>query len=133
DDTESYAEFLKKAEALAMQLGGKGDASSTLPTALQGNKEAAVLYNNLPGLLMAADATAHATDVATGEPPAAYFDEHLSLALSLDQAIRDHAPAGWKGDPAREAQVLNAIFPIMKKNKAATLVIFEIIKNQPGY
>ncbi|MEN9453481.1 MAG: type site-specific restriction-modification system, restriction subunit and related helicase, partial [Pseudomonadota bacterium] len=36
-------------------------------------------------------------------------------------------------DPAREAQVLNAIFPIMKKNKAATLAIFEIIKNQPGY
>ena len=29
--------------------------------------------------------------------------------------------------------MLNAIFPIMKKNKAATLAIFEIIKNQPGY
>jgi type I restriction enzyme R subunit len=95
-----------------------------------------VLYNNLPGVLMAAEAASpwtRRTNVPTGEPPAAYFDECLSLALSLGPAIRDKAPAGWKGDPAREAQVLNAIFPIMKKNKAATLAIFEIIKNQPGY
>jgi type I restriction enzyme R subunit len=28
---------------------------------------------------------------------------------------------------------LNAIFPIMDKNKAATAALFEIIKNQPGY
>ena len=34
---------------------------------------------------------------------------------------------------ATDAQVLNAIFPIMKKNKAATMAIFEIIKNQSGY
>jgi len=137
DDTESYAEFLKKAEALAKQLGGKGDGGNQLPTALQGNKEAAVLYNNLPGVLMAAEAanpwTDQTADLQTAEPPAAYGDECLSLALTLDQAIRNKAPAGWKGDPAREAQVLNAIFPIMKKNKAATLAIFEIIKNQPGY
>jgi type I restriction enzyme R subunit len=133
DDTESYAEFLKKAEALAKQLGGKGDGGNSLPTALQGNKEAAVLYNNLPGVLMAAEAASHTEDHKAAESPAAYGDECLSLTLSLDQAIRDKAPAGWKGDPAREAQVLNAIFPIMKKNKAATLAIFEIIKNQPGY
>ncbi|MBC7379260.1 MAG: hypothetical protein H7346_17710, partial [Burkholderiaceae bacterium] len=46
---------------------------------------------------------------------------------------RERAPAGWKGDSAREAQVKNAIFPILKRNKAATMAIFEIIKNQPGY
>jgi len=88
-------------------------------------------------VLMAAEAanpwTDQTADLQTAEPPAAYGDECLSLALTLDQAIRNKAPAGWKGDPAREAQVLNAIFPIMKKNKAATLAIFEIIKNQPGY
>ncbi|PXW94302.1 hypothetical protein C7444_1141 [Sphaerotilus hippei] len=128
DDTESYAQFLKNAEALAKQLGGRSEGSNPLPAALQGNKEAAVLYNNLPGVLMAAELFNH-----TAEPAPAYGDECLNLALSLDRAIRDKAPAGWKGDPAREAQVLNAIFPIMKKNKAATLAIFEIIKNQPGY
>lgn len=133
DDTESYAEFLKSAEALAKQLGGKGADSDQLPAALRGNKEATVLYNNLPGVWMAAEAANSTAAHLAAEPPATYGDECLSLALSLDKTIRDKAPAGWKGDPAREAQVLNAIFPVMKKNKAATLAIFEIIKNQPGY
>lgn len=93
-----------------------------------GERQQAVLYNNLPSVL--AMATPEHT---AAEPDAGYGDECLDLALSLDKAIRDKAPAGWKGDPAREAQVLNAIFPIMKKKKAATLAIFEIIKNQPGY
>jgi type I restriction enzyme R subunit len=128
DDTDSYAQFLKNAEALARQLGGKGSGSDQLPVALRGNKEAAVLYNNLPNVLAAVT-----KEHTAAEPTATYAYEHLDCALSLDKAIRHNAPAGWKGDPAREAQVLNAIFPIMKKNKAATLAIFEIIKNQPGY
>ncbi|MGJ7614224.1 MULTISPECIES: type I restriction endonuclease subunit R [unclassified Variovorax] len=129
DDTDSYAQFLKNAEALAKHLGGKGADNDRLPIALRGNKEAAVLYNNLPDVLAAA--TTENNMVA--EPHAAYGDECLYRALSLDKAIRDKAPSSWKGDPAREAQVLNAIFPIMNNNKAATLAIFEIIKNQPGY
>ena len=28
--------------------------------------------------------------------------------------MRERAPAGWKGDQAREAQVLNALFPIAR-------------------
>jgi type I restriction enzyme R subunit len=47
--------------------------------------------------------------------------------------MRENAPAGWKGDPAREAQVLNALFPLMNRNREATRAIFDIIKNQPGY
>jgi hypothetical protein len=42
-------------------------------------------------------------------------------------------PAGWKGDDTREKQVLNALFPIMDRDRTATQSIFEIIKNQPGY
>ena len=42
-------------------------------------------------------------------------------------------PNSWTITAAREAQVLNAIAPILSKNKAATLAIFEIIKKQPGY
>jgi type I restriction enzyme R subunit len=45
----------------------------------------------------------------------------------------ERAPAGWKGDQAREAQVLNALFPLLDRDRAATLALFEIIKNQPGY
>jgi type I restriction enzyme R subunit len=47
--------------------------------------------------------------------------------------MREHAPAGWKGDETREKQVLNALFPILSRNRQATLAVFEIIKNQPGY
>jgi len=127
DDTESYEQFLKKAEELAKKLGtGKGD--NDVPAELHGNKEATVLYNNLPGVLAASVPTN-----TVAEPEAVFGDECLELALKLDKAIREKAPAGWKGDSAREAQVLNAIYPIMKKNKAATQAIFEIIKNQPGY
>lgn len=128
DDTESYEQFLKNAEALAKKLGSHGQDSNKLPAALQGNKEAAVLYNNLPSIL-----TVAVPENTVAEPATPYGDEYLALALMLDKAIREKAPADWKGDSAREAQVLNAIYPIMKKNKAATLAIFEIIKNQPGY
>lgn len=127
DDTESYEQFLKNAEELAKKLGtGKGE--NDVPAALHGNKEATVLYNNLPAVLAAS-----APPNTAAEPATQYGDECLELALKLDKAIRQKAPAGWKGDTAREAQVLNAIFPILKKNKAATVALFEIIKNQPGY
>jgi type I restriction enzyme R subunit len=60
-------------------------------------------------------------------------EERAALALELDLAMREHAPAGWKGDPAREAQVLNALFPLMSRDRTATQAIFEIIKHQDGY
>lgn len=127
DDTESYEQFLKDAEALARNLG-RGRTEHDVPAALHGNKEATVLYDHLPGVL-----AAHAQTGAAAERSHALDDECLALALALDKAIREMAPAGWKGDPAREAQVSNAIFPIMNRNRAATAAIFQIIKNQPGY
>ena len=47
--------------------------------------------------------------------------------------MRERAPAGWKGDDIREKQVLNALFPIMGRDREATRAIFEIIRQQPGY
>ena len=47
--------------------------------------------------------------------------------------MREHAPSGWKGDDARESEVLNALYPLLNQDEAATYAIFEIIKNQPGY
>ena len=60
---------------------------------------------------------------------------NLQLALYLDTTMREKAPAGWKGDVdgPRGRQVLNALFPIMSQDREATLAIFDIIKNQPGY
>ena len=42
-----------------------------------------------------------------------------ALALEIDKTMRERAPAGWKGDPPREAQVLNALFPLMDRNRDA--------------
>jgi type I restriction enzyme R subunit len=47
--------------------------------------------------------------------------------------MRERAPAGWKGDEMREKQVLNALFPLMFRDRTATLAIFEIIKHQSGH
>jgi type I restriction enzyme, R subunit len=127
DDTASYEAFLKNAEALAKQLA-QGKPGDRVPQALRGNKEATVLYNNLPAVL---EASVPHDRVAEPEKP--WGDEMLQLALALDKAVREKAPAGWKGDSAREAQVKNAIFPLLNRNREATLAVFEIIKNQPGY
>lgn len=49
--------------------------------------------------------------------------------------MRERAPAGWKSDTEgpKGSQVLNALFPIMSRDRSATQAIFEIIKKQPGY
>jgi type I restriction enzyme R subunit len=60
-------------------------------------------------------------------------EERVNLALRIDLIVREQAPAGWKGDQAREAQLLNALFPLMNHDREATQALFKIIKHQPGY
>lgn len=120
DDTESYEIFLEKAEALVKKMAAKQSVGGA-PNVLRNHPEATVLYNNLPSI-----------PATTFRYPAA--EEHrASLAMELDRAVREQAPAGWKGDQAREAQVLNALYPLLERDREATKAIFEIIKNQPGY
>jgi len=119
-DAEAYETFLRNAEALVKRLAQKTPEDG-VPAALYGKREATVIYNNL------------------GSIPASTFrcptndDDKAALALQIDLAIRERAPAGWKGDQAREAQVLNALFPVLERDREATQALFEIIKNQPGY
>jgi len=120
DDTAAYEEFLKQAEELARQLVAKG-AVDGLPAILHGNAEAAVVYNNLASI-----------PSVTFQCPAD-DEERALLALELDLTMREHAPAGWKGDEVREKQVLNALFPLLARDRQATQAMFEIIKNQSGY
>lgn len=119
DDAAAYEEFLRKAEALVRQMAQKGSGGS--PAGLNGRREATVLFNNLDSIAATTFQCPH--DEA----------EKVQLALAIDTAMRGSAPAAWRGDPAREAQVLNALFPLMGRDREATLAIFEIIKNQPGY
>jgi type I restriction enzyme R subunit len=67
------------------------------------------------------------------EPRSDYGDERVTLALEIDRTMREHAPAGWKGDQTREAQVLNALFPLLDRDREATVALSELVKNQPGY
>jgi type I restriction enzyme R subunit len=129
DDTDSYEEFLRKAEELVRRMN-QGHANSGTPAELHGNPEATAVYRNLPDYLFAPTAPAGG---AVQEPEAPYGDERLALTMKIDHAMREKAPAGWKGDETREREVLNALFPILNRDRKATMAIFEIIKNQPGY
>lgn len=91
------------------------------PAALNGYPGAIVLFNNLASI------PATTFQCPTDE------EEKAKLVLELDLAMREKAPAGWKGDDTHEKQVLNALFPIMSRDRQATQAIFEIIKNQPSY
>ena len=127
-EAAAYEEFLRKAEALVKRLTSK-QPDEGLPAALHGKREATVIYNNLPQILAAGPAK------AAGVPGSGVEDEEdlARLALEIDRVMGERAPAGWKGDQAREAAVLNALFPLLNRERAATLALFELIKNQPGY
>ncbi len=127
-DAAAYEEFLRKAEALVKRLIAK-QPEEGVPAALHGKREATVIYNNLPRIFAAWRTAAD----RVVETRAEYGDARLRLALEIDRVMRERAPAGWKGDQAREAQVLNALFPLLDRDREATLAVFEIIKNQPGY
>ena len=122
-DKEAYEEFLRKAEALVKKLAAR-QSDDGVPAVLHGKKEATVIYNNLPRILGVAAVAAEPTPGQVGL---------AELALRIDAVMRERAPAGWKGDQARETQVLNALFPLMDRNREATRALFELVRNQPGY
>jgi type I restriction enzyme R subunit len=118
--TGEYEKFLKRAEDIVKRMASKS-GEHPYPSMLNGFVEAIVLYNNLPTI--PAD-----TFVCPADENA-----RAHLALEIDKTMLEHAPAGWKGDETREKQVLNALFPLLNRDRKATSALFEIIKNQPGY
>ncbi len=158
-DAADYETFLKKAEELVKRMTKK-DAIAGVPSVLHGKPEAIVLYNNLATIsapIVYPEGTHGAETVNSDATPGSHYpqrtireaqpestplsgfqcptdaNQKAELALQLDRAMREKAPAGWKGDETREKQVLNALFPIMSRDRQATQAIFEIIKHQPGY
>ena len=119
-DAAAYEAFLRNAEALVKRLAERHPEAG-VPTVLHGKPEATAIFNNLEAI------PATAFRYPTAE------EDRAALALRIDLAVREQAPAGWYGDQAREAQVLNALFPILDRDPEATRALFEIIKNQPGY
>ena len=128
DDAAAYEAFLRKAEDLVKRLAAK-QPEAGVPAVLHGKPEAIVIYNNLPDILTAAGCEPFTLNGDRAE----YGDERVALALEIDKTLREKAPAGWKGDQAREAQVLNALFPLLGRNRAATMAVFDLVRNLPGY
>lgn len=126
-ETVSYEAFLTKAEALVKKMAA-GHGAGNMPPELADRREAMVIYHNLPAIL-AASRPVH----EIGEPLPDGDRVRLAMTLAIDRAMREQAPAGWNGDPTRESQVLNALFPILDRNREATKAVFELIKNQAGY
>lgn len=120
DDTESYEEFLRKAEQLARHLASDTSPHSH-PAILNDHPVAIKLFNNLSDI--------PATTFHCPEDD----QQKAQIALNIDRTMREKAPAGWRGDDTREKQVLNALFPIMARDREATMAIFEIISNQQGW
>ena len=128
EDAAEYEEFLRKAEALARQLADGQDYQG-LPAELHGRREAAVIYSNLPEILAAGNPGA---DSLAGTS-AGNEEELVRMALDIDRVMNEQAPANWKGDQAKEAQILNALYPLMNRGGQTTRALFELVKNQPGY
>ena len=120
ENAEAYEEFLRNAEDLIKRLAARTPGDG-LPAALHGNREAGVIFNNL------------ATIPASGFVCPADDAAKANLALEIDRTVREYSPAGWKGDAVREREVKNVLFPLFNRDREATLAMFEIIKNQPGY
>ena len=124
-DSIAYEAFLKKAEELVKRMAQK-DTVAGIPAVLHGKPEAIIIYHNLPDIL------ADGVSVVREDGPWEQV-ERATLALKIDQAMREEAQAGWKGDEAKERLVQNFLHLIMSRNRAATQAVFDIIKNQPGY
>jgi type I restriction enzyme R subunit len=125
--TEEYEEFLKKAEELARKMS-EGRAEEEIPIKLKGKREAVVIYNNLPVILTGAGNVWAALDA---EPD--YGEQLVQLSLQIDKIMREEAPAGWRGDEAKEKQVKNALFQLLNKDREVTFALFDLIKNMNGY
>jgi type I restriction enzyme R subunit len=115
-DAATYEAFLKQAEELVKRMAQKG-AVAGVPSVLHGKTEATVIYNNLP------DIVANPLN----------DEERAELALRVDQAMKKDVQAGFKGDEVKERMVRDVLYKLLSKDREATVKLFDLIKNQPGY
>ncbi|HCL77773.1 type I restriction endonuclease subunit R [Stutzerimonas nitrititolerans] len=129
ESTEAYEQFLRNAETLVKKLHEKQHDSDE-PTILRGNASALVIYRNLPDII---SDDVLLEDGVVQEQEGNYGDSLAFLALKIDRLMCDEAPAGWRGDEAKERIVQNFLYSLTGRNREATLKLFDLLKNQPGY
>lgn len=127
-DSKSYEEFLKQAEQLAKKLAAHASGGEQAPEALNGRREAMVIYRNLPDILAKPVDAAHVK-----QPPGWYASELISKAVQIDDAMRMSVPADWKGNEIKERAVRRALLALVDGDRDVMLKLFDLIKNQPGY
>jgi type I restriction enzyme R subunit len=127
EETENYEAFLQKAEELVRKMF-QGQNTDGVPDKLRGKAEAIVIYNNLPEIL-----SGNIDGNMLAEPPVPYGNGLVKLALQIDLIMRERAPAGWRGDDTREKEVLNALYPVMNRDRHATKALFNLLMNMKGY
>lgn len=130
EGTEAYEAFLSKAEDILRRHRAKQHDLDE-PAMLHGNVGALVIYRNLPDII-SGDALPH-KDAVAKELQTDYGDPWAFLALRVDRLMRDEAPAGWRGDEAKERIVLNILYPLTGRDRKATFKLFDLLKIQPGY
>jgi type I restriction enzyme R subunit len=98
-----YEEYLKRIAMLAIdvQAGKAPDAPGQLNTPGR-----LALYNNLKDHVAANKAKQGAATYGAG-------DAALDLALRIDAAVKQKRPDGWRGVPAREQMVRQALYEVL--------------------
>ena len=133
EEAAEYEAFLRTAYELACQLVEKR-TSDAVPKPLAGNHEATVIWRNLPTILNMVPTSPGMIAETPGRYEVTHNEAELvELALNIDLAVRTEAPAGWRGDQARESQVKNVLHRFTNGNATATMALFELVKNQPRY
>ena len=67
------------------------------------------------------------------DDPGGYIDPLVRMTLRVDAAMREQTPANWKGDEVKERQVQNVLYDVLDRDREATEVVFELVKNMKGY
>ena len=127
-DAKSYEEFLRQAEQLAKKLAAHAGGGEQAPEALNGRREAIVIYRNLPDILAK---PADATHVR--QAPGWHASELISKAVQIDDAMRMGVPADWKGNEIKEREVRRTLLGLVDGDRDVMSKLFDLVKNQPGY
>ena len=127
EGAEAYGKFLRDAEELVRQLLDR-ESGEEMPELLAGKPGALVIYRNLPDILPTEEVVGEAAD-----PAEEYIEHMMQLALKIDRAMIEGAPADWRADGVKQRTVQNLLYPLLDKDADATLKLFELLKNQSAY
>ncbi|MCR9293324.1 MAG: type I restriction endonuclease subunit R, partial [bacterium] len=124
----NYKAYLAKVVELTKKVKNPETQSTYPPTIKTPGLRS--IYDNLP----------HAEATQVAEPPPTYNgqlppgSDRETLALLIDQAIREVKKAGWRGNRIKEKEVRIAIKSVLGSDDALVESIFEIVKEpKNGY